>query len=223
MSPTMNPRTRQITDALAAVQAAIVANEADIESLDRAIGDGDHFINVRRGTEVLVAMRGELAPLPPAAAFSKIGLKLLSTIGGASGPLISSCFIAMGKALNGNEAPSARDMAAAFAAGVDAIKARGKADVGEKTMLDVLIPVSRQWLALADAGTPLPVLCERLTGDAELHMAATRDMLATKGRAAFLGERALGHIDPGAKTCQVAISAVCSALLLQATQPSTTP
>ena len=216
----MNTSTLRILDALDAVQAAIIDNEADIESLDRAIGDGDHFINVRRGAEVLVGMRDELLPLLPAAAFQKIGMKLLSTIGGASGPLISSCFLAMGKALAGNETPDRQEWASAFAAGVDAIKARGKADVGEKTMLDVLIPVSRQWMALAEAGTPLPALCQRLTDDAGAHMLATRDMLATKGRAAFLGERALGHIDPGAKTCQVAITAVC-AVLLQA-QPQST-
>ncbi len=203
--------TQDILQSLAAVQAAILAHEADIESLDRAIGDGDHFINVRRGAEVLVAMRDELAPLAPGAAFGKIGMKLLSTIGGASGPLISSCFIAMGKALNGQAEPSLPQLAAAFAAGVEAIKARGKADVGEKTMLDVLIPAARQWQALAEAGAPLPALCEQLATEAERNMLATRDMLATKGRAAFLGERALGHIDPGAKTCQVAINAVCAA------------
>ena len=135
--------TPDILDAMDAVQAAILANESQIESLDRAIGDGDHFINVRRGCEVLAAMRDELAPVPPAAAFTKIGMKLLSTIGGASGPLISSCFIAMGKSLNGHERPDRRQFAAAFVAGVEAIKARGKADLGEKTMLDVLIPVSR--------------------------------------------------------------------------------
>src|SRR6188472_4045744 len=125
--------TPDILAALDAVQAAILANESQIESLDRAIGDGDHFINVRRGCEVLAAMRDELTPMPPAAAFTKIGLKLLSTIGGASGPLISSCFIAMGKSLNGYEHPDRRQFAAAFVAGVEAIKARGRADLGEKT------------------------------------------------------------------------------------------
>jgi len=201
--------TQHIIDALVAVQAAIVANEADIESLDRAIGDGDHFINVRRGCEVLVAMQADLAPLAPSAALNKIGMKLLSTIGGASGPLISSCFLAMGKALNGSEQPDRRQFAAAFTAGVDAIRARGKADLGEKTMLDVLIPAARQLVALAEADTPLPEICAQMKAEAHRNMLATRDMLATKGRAAFLGERALGHIDPGSKTCEVAIGAIC--------------
>ena len=204
--------TQHIIGALEAVQASILANESQIESLDRAIGDGDHFINVRRGCDVLMAMRDELAPLAPAAAFGKIGMKLLSTIGGASGPLISSFFIAMGKTLNGVAEPDRRQFAAAFVAGVEAIKSRGKADLGEKTMLDVLIPVSRLLQRLADEGAPLPELCEQLTTEAHRNMLATRDMTATKGRASFLGERALGHIDPGSKTCEVAITAVCETL-----------
>jgi len=202
-------KTQHIIDALEAVQAAILANESQIESLDRAIGDGDHFINVRRGCDVLMAMRGELVPLAPGAAFGKIGMKLLSTIGGASGPLISSFFIAMGKTLAGVDEPDRRQFAAAFVAGVEAIKSRGKADLGEKTMLDVLIPVSRLLQRLAEEDAPLPQLCEQLTAEAHRNMLATRDMTASKGRASFLGERALGHIDPGSKTCEVAITAVC--------------
>ena len=139
-------------------------------------------------------------------------MKLLSTIGGASGPLISSFFIAMGKSLTGVVEPDRRQFAAAFVAGVEAIKSRGKADLGEKTMLDVLIPVSRLLQRLADEGAPLPELCEQLTTEAHRNMLATRDMTATKGRASFLGERALGHIDPGSKTCEVAITAVCETL-----------
>lgn len=205
--------TTTLLDAVAAVQRALLANEADIESLDRAIGDGDHFINVSRGCEVIVAMRDELAPLAPAAALQRIGLKLLSTIGGASGPLIGSFFIAMGRSLDRVDEPDRRRFAAAFAAGVDAIKLRGKADLGEKTMLDVLIPVARLQNKLADdAALPLAALCARLVDEAQRGMLATRDMVATKGRAHFLGERAVGHIDPGSKTCAVAIGAVCELL-----------
>jgi phosphoenolpyruvate---glycerone phosphotransferase subunit DhaL len=201
--------TQDIIAAVEAVQAAILANEQQIESLDRAIGDGDHFINVRRGCEAIVALRPELVPLPPSLAFNRIGMKLLSTIGGASGPLIASFFISMGRELEGLTEPDARSFAQALAAGVEAIKSRGKADLGEKTMLDVLIPASRLLLRLAEEGSELGVLCARLKEEAESNMLATRDMIATKGRAHFLGERALGHIDPGAKTSQVALFAVC--------------
>jgi len=208
--------TQHIIGALEAVQASILANESQIESLDRAIGDGDHFINVRRGCDVLMAMRDELVPLAPAVAFGKIGMKLLSTIGGASGPLISSFFIAMGKTLNGVAEPDRRQFAAAFVAGVEAIKSRGKADLGEKTMLDVLIPVSRVLVRLTESGADLATLTAKVREEAVGGMLATKDMVATKGRAHFLGERAIGHIDPGAKTCQVAISAVCDLVIAAA-------
>ena len=205
--------TLHIVAAISAVQRAILANESQIESLDRAIGDGDHFINVRRGCEVLVALSPDLKGLPPGLALHKVGMKLLCTIGGASGPLISSFFMSMGQSLGESEAPDRSQFAAAFAAGVEAIKLRGKADVGEKTMLDVLIPVSRLLLKLAAEDTPLPALCAQLKDEATRNMLATKDMIATKGRAAFLGERAVGHIDPGCKTCEVAIAAVCDTVL----------
>jgi dihydroxyacetone kinase-like protein len=205
--------TTTIIDSLAAVHRAIRDNESQIESLDRAIGDGDHFINVSRGCEVLLGISDQLPALPPSQALQKIGMKLLATIGGASGPLFASFFIAMGKALEGHAAPDRKQFAAAFNAGVEAIKSRGKADVGEKTMLDVLIPVSRLMTRLADEDAALDALCAQLREEATLNMLATRDMMATKGRAYFLGERALGHIDPGCKTCEVAIAAVCDVVL----------
>jgi dihydroxyacetone kinase-like protein len=208
--------THDIIAATQAVHAAILANEEQIESLDRAIGDGDHFINVRRGCEAIRTLRPELQPLPPAQALQRIGMKLLSTIGGASGPLIGSFFISMGRELEGVAEPDVRSFATALAAGVEAIKSRGKADLGEKTMLDVLIPMSRLLLRLAAEGSDRDTICARLKQEAELNMLATRDMIATKGRAHFLGERALGHIDPGAKTSQVALFAVCDLLTVGA-------
>lgn len=201
--------TADIIAAVGAVEAAILASEGEIEALDREIGDGDHFINVRRGCAVITAMSGDLAALAPGDALNAIGLKLLSTIGGASGPLFASFFMMMGKSLKDEAKPDAVTFAAAFTAGVDAIRSRGKADLGEKTMLDVLIPVARLLERLTAAGEPSETLCAALKEEAERGMLSTRDMIATKGRAHFLGERAIGHIDPGSKTCQVAISAVC--------------
>ncbi len=202
-------KTEFILAAAEAVNAAILANEAEIESLDREIGDGDHFINMKRGCATIVSMREELATLPPDTALQKIGMKLLSTIGGASGPLLGSFFISMAKAVKEQDTTSLAGIAAAFAAGVEAIKSRGKSDVGEKTMLDVLIPVSQTFTRLAAEGVERHDLLEVLKREAEQGMRSTRDMIATKGRAAFLGERAIGHIDPGAKSCQVIIQTVC--------------
>jgi phosphoenolpyruvate---glycerone phosphotransferase subunit DhaL len=205
--------TSLIVASLEAVDAAILANESSIESLDRAIGDGDHYLNIRRGCQVLMNMRADLAAKPPGPALHAIGMKLLSTIGGASGPLISSFFMAMAKSLGDSAVPSRRQVAQAFAAGVEAIKLRGKADVGEKTMLDVLIPASSLLNNPSVESIPLKDLCDQLNAQATRNMLATRDMIATKGRASYLGERAIGHIDPGCKTCEVLIAAVIETVL----------
>ena len=202
-------KTETILQAAEAVQKAIAAHESELESLDRAIGDGDHFINMKRGSSTVVEMRGELESLTPDAALNKIAMKLLSTIGGASGPLIASFFMAMAKAEKEHGTDTLQKMAAAFGAGVEALKQRGKSDVGEKTMLDVLIPVSQKFMELANQNAEPKAIFEALKAEAEKGMLATRYMVATKGRAAFLGERAVGHIDPGAKSCQVIINTVC--------------
>jgi dihydroxyacetone kinase-like protein len=208
-------KTDFILRAADAVNQAILANESEIESLDREIGDGDHFINMKRGCTTIVAMHGELTMLSPDAALQRIGMKLLSTIGGASGPLIASFFMAMAKTVKEQGAETLPENAAAFAAGVEAIKSRGKAGLGEKTMLDVLIPVSRSFTQLSAEGVALPELLDVLKAAAEQGMLSTRDMIATKGRAAFLGERAIGHIDPGARSSQVIISTICDLAAIQ--------
>jgi len=201
-----------ILSAAAAIQDAILNHESELESLDRAIGDGDHYINMKRGAQTIADMRPELATLTADAALQKIGMKLLSTIGGASGPLLASFFMGMAKIIKEKGDASISTYAQAFAAGVDTVRQRGKADLGEKTMLDVLIPVAKQFTALAAQNASVKDIALALTRTAEQGMLATKDLIATKGRAAGLGERAIGHIDPGAKSCQVMIEAVCKLL-----------
>lgn len=195
---------------------AIIAHEADIESLDRAIGDGDHYINMKRGSEVIAAMHDDLIDLPPADAFNKIGIILLSTIGGASGPLFGSLFMSMGKTLKENGHDTPLQIAAGFAAGVQAMMTRGKAQLGEKTMLDVLIPVSTTFTTLAASKKSTKEICDAMMSAASEGLAATKNMIATKGRAAGLGARAIGHLDAGAKSCEVMIHAACSHISKQA-------
>jgi len=199
--------TAFILEAAKAINQAIINSEAEIESLDREIGDGDHFINMKRGCATIVAMHDELAALSPDVALNKIGMKLLSTIGGASGPLFASFFMAMAKTLKEQSDGSISSMANAFDAGVQSIASRGKASLGEKTMLDVLIPVASQFKNLASQSTH--EIAKNLQQVALDGVLSTKDMIATKGRAAGLGERAIGHIDPGAKSCQVMICTVC--------------
>ncbi|MFL9710603.1 dihydroxyacetone kinase subunit DhaL [Methylobacillus sp. Pita1] len=201
-------RTEFILEAIAAVNEAVLNSEAELESLDREIGDGDHFINLKRGCATLLAMREELAPLAPADALQRIGMKLLSTIGGASGPLIATFFMTMAKVEKAGDISSLTEIAAAFHASVEAIKQRGKADAGEKTMLDTLIPVADTFSRLTAANAGPVQVFDALQQAAEQGMLSTKDMIATKGRAAFLGERAIGHIDPGARSSQIIIHTI---------------
>jgi len=198
-----------ILSAAAAIQDTIINHESELESLDRAIGDGDHYINMKRGAQAIVELQGELTALTADAALNKIGMKLLTTIGGASGPLLASFFMGMAKVIKEKGDASVQTHAAAFAAGVAMIRQRGKAELGEKTMLDVLIPVANQFTALAAQNASAKEISNALTQAADQGMLSTKDLIASKGRAAGLGERAIGHIDPGAKSCQLMIEAVC--------------
>lgn len=209
----MSLNAQLICQAAQAIKTAIVAHEAEIEGLDRAIGDGDHYINMKRGTEVIAAMQAELESLPADEALNKIGMKLLSTIGGASGPLFASFFMNMAKLIKLNGGNTPLEVAAAFAAGVQAIMQRGKAGLGEKTMLDVLIPVSTSFTTLAAQNQSPQDIAEALKNVADEGLESTRHLIATKGRAAQLGERAIGHLDAGAKSCQVMIHATCDLVL----------
>ena len=208
----IHPDVQTLIRCAKAVDRALADHESEIEGLDRAIGDGDHYLNIKRGAETIVAMEASLATMAPDAALKAIALKLMSTIGGASGPLIASFFLAMSKACETADGWDRRAVAAMVAAGVAAIQARGKAALGEKTMLDVLIPVSETLSRHAQNGADGRRVLEHLPAVAEQGMLATRDLLARRGRAAFLGERALGHIDPGSKSSAVIIASVCATL-----------
>ncbi|MCG8357849.1 MAG: dihydroxyacetone kinase subunit L [Kiloniellales bacterium] len=200
--------TPRLIDAAAAV---IEAHAEELTSLDQAIGDGDHGINMKRGFQAVAETREALAPLALSEALQKAGMTLVMKVGGASGPLYGSLLMAMGKAGDGDPA-DAKAVAAMLAAGVEAVKKRGKSDAGEKTMLDVLAPVSRQLTEAAENGMAPADLLAALAAAAEQGLESTREMQATKGRASFLGERSVGHLDPGARSSQLLISAVCGLL-----------
>ena len=191
-----------------AAVAAVEASAEELTKLDQAIGDGDHGINMRRGFQAVAETREELAGLALPAALQKAGMTLVMKVGGASGPLYGSLFMAMGKA--GAEAPAGLDQATAMLAeGVEAVKKRGKSEAGEKTMLDVLVPVPHRLQEAGAEGLKTGALLAELRAAAEAGLESTRDMRATKGRASFLGERSVGHLDPGARSSQLLIEAVC--------------
>jgi dihydroxyacetone kinase-like protein len=197
---------------LIAVAAEVIIDHAEeLTELDRAIGDGDHGLNMKRGFQAVLADADNLAAKPLSEMLKGAGTHLVMTIGGASGPLYGSLLLAMGKAAG--EGPL--DLGAAarlLSEGVEAVKKRGKSDAGEKTMLDVLLPVSQR-LSAAAAGEGAADLAGELGATADRGLESTRAMKATKGRASFLGERSVGHLDPGARSSQLLLRAICDELV----------
>jgi len=202
-----------------AVENAIEANADEVTALDQAIGDGDHVTNLQRGIKALTAQADELAQLDWVAAWQKIGMTLMTAVGGASGSLYGTLFVAMSKAAR-DRPLNLQAFAEIFSSGVESVKQRGKADAGEKTMLDVLIPVAASLRQAATDSVSLSEALADVSRTAIAGMESTRDMLATKGRASFLEERSRGHIDAGAKTSQLMICAIVDKLAGNLTTPS---
>lgn len=202
-----------------AIDKTIETNAEEVTALDQAIGDGDHVTNLQRGIKALLVQSDELALLDWAAALQKIGMTMMTAVGGASGSLYGTLFVAMSKAAR-ERSLDVRSFAEIFAIGVDAVKLRGRADAGEKTMLDVLIPVAASLKRDAADGLALAEVLKNITGVAIAGMESTKNMLASKGRASFLGERSRGYIDAGAKTSQLMICAVVEVLAVQLATPS---
>ena len=192
------------------VVKTILNAEEEIEHLDRAIGDGDHYINIKRGSIAVQSIESELTTLPPDQAFKKIGMTLMASVGGASGPLFASFFLALANEVSGES--NLKQFSKGFTSGVESIMDSGKSKLGDKTMLDVLIPVSKKLESLANESCEKQKLIKEVDLVAMAGVIATKDMMPSKGRSAGLAERAVGHIDPGAKTCQLIISTVCKEL-----------
>ena len=200
---------------LGEVADAIGASADELTALDRAIGDGDHGFNLKRGFDAVTALGTALDAMPLGQALHKAGMTLVMKVGGASGPLYGSLLIGIGKSLSGlaeGERPGRADLAAALEAGVEAVRQRGRSDTGDKTMLDVLAPVCeslRDGVARSVEDAPL---LDALTDAAGRGLEATRALQARKGRASFLGARSVGHLDPGARSAQIIVETVCANL-----------
>jgi dihydroxyacetone kinase-like protein len=186
---------------LDAAAQTLVAHADELTALDQAIGDGDHGVNMRRGAEAVLAAREEILGKPLPAALQAIGMKLVMTVGGASGPLYGTLLMALGKALP--DAPTRADLSAAAAAALAAVQARGKSEPGQKTMLDVLAALAAA-LAAGTAPAALPAV-------ADAAAQVTVPLRAIRGRASFLGDRSIGHMDPGARSLALIVTAACAA------------
>ena len=178
------------------VARRVIDHTDELTALDQAIGDGDHGLNMKRGFEAVLADLDQHAAKPLPEALKAIGMALVMKVGGASGPLYGTLFMTLGKELPAD--PTRDDFARAANAAIDAVKARGKSDIGQKTMLDVLRPALDAFVAGRD-----PIAAAQAAAEATIPMRAIR------GRASFLGERSIGHMDPGARSSALIIAAVC--------------
>ena len=179
--------------------AAVVAeNKSYFTELDSAIGDADHGINMDRGFQAVLGKLDGQGSSDIGAIFKTVGMTLVSTVGGASGPLYGTLFLQLGVATAGKGALDAADWGAALDAGVQGVIARGKAEPQDKTMVDALIPGRDAYHQTLDDGGTFADALRRSASAAEEGMKATIPWVARKGRASYLGERSAGHQDPGA-------------------------
>jgi phosphoenolpyruvate---glycerone phosphotransferase subunit DhaL len=187
--------------------ARVSANRDYLTELDSAIGDADHGANMDRGMTAAVAALDELHPESAGALFTKVGMTLVSTVGGASGPLFGTFFLRLGTSLGDTAQATPHQFAAALRAGLDGVVARGKAEAGDKTMYDALAPATDALDAALASGADFPAALASAADAAAAGRDATTPMLARKGRASYLGERSVGHQDPGATTVALLMQA----------------
>jgi dihydroxyacetone kinase-like protein len=189
-----------------ALAVSVIEHADELTNLDQAIGDGDHGLNMKRGFEAVLATLPALADKPMPEMLKAIGMTLVMKVGGASGPLVGTFFMELGKALP--EQPTRADLVAATDKAIDAVKARGRSEAGQKTLLDVLVPVQAIFAAGGDAAA--------IAAEAAEAAERTTPMLAIRGRASFLGERSIGHMDPGSRSASLLIGAAVATLEFEA-------
>ncbi len=194
----MSVTTEQVIAWLQRSAAVLRENKEYLTQLDSPIGDADHGINMDRGFTAVMDRLPGVADKDAGTILKTVGTTLVSTVGGASGPLYGTAFLRAGTALAGKFELQDNDVLAALEAALEGIMARGKAKPGEKTMVDTLQPAIATFKAALEAGEPLKAALAKAIQSAEEAMKATIPMLATKGRASYLGERSIGHQDPGA-------------------------
>ena len=191
--------------------AADVAEQRDyLVDLDRAIGDGDHGENMDRGFKAAVEALGQAEPASVAEVLKTVAKTLMSTVGGAAGPLYGTAFLRASKAAGDGDLDAA-GVAAIIEGALGGIQARGKATTGEKTMVDAWTPALDAARAAAESGADAVATLQAAATAAEAGAAATEPLRATKGRASYMGERSIGHLDPGAVSTSLILRAAARA------------
>ncbi len=201
---------------LAAYANALAVHKDYLTQLDAAIGDADHGINMDRGFQAVVATLAKLAALADGdigAILKSVGMTLVSTVGGASGPLYGTLFLQMGAATAGKHELTLEDWIAAFESGVEGVMRRGKAVRGDKTMIDCFAPAVDALKTAAAEGAGWQFALRRAEEAGRHGTEATIPLVAKKGRASYLGERSAGHQDPGATSAHLLLAAAVEALV----------
>jgi phosphoenolpyruvate---glycerone phosphotransferase subunit DhaL len=188
----------QVLGWVEAYASTVADNKEYLTRLDSAIGDADHGTNMDRGMTAVLAKLDGLEGDDVGALLKTVGMTLVSTVGGAGGPLYGTLFLQMGAATTGKSELEPEDWAAALTAAVEGVQMRGKAEPGDKTMVDALIPAKDSFSAALAEGASFEEALRRSAEAAEAGMEATTPLVAKKGRASYLGERSAGHQDPGA-------------------------
>lgn len=197
----------RVYDCLKLIGEKIIENKDFLTDLDREIGDADHGVNMARGFQAVIEKvspdEGDIG-----AALKKTGMTLLSTVGGASGPLYGTAYMEAGKVLAGKTEITAEDFKLAFEAAIAGIQKRGKAEKGEKTMLDSLIPAHDAYADAIASGKSIKEALDAACSKAEDGIEFTKTIAATKGRASYLGDRSIGHQDPGATSATLTLEVI---------------
>ena len=204
--------SKKLCEIIADMAEKIQEQKDFLTELDNEIGDGDHGINMARGFAAVKEKLPAMADKDVGAILKEVGMTLVSTVGGASGPLYGTAFMKAGMACKGMAEISGEDMLKALSAAIAGIKQRGKSEEGEKTMLDALCPAERALSEALEGGVALKDALGKAVNAAEAGLLHTRDIIATKGRASYLGERSLGHQDPGAASSLLMLQVLEAAL-----------
>ncbi len=197
----------RVYECLVKISETITENKDFLTDLDREIGDADHGINMTRGFHAVVEkVPSDLEDI--GAALKKTGMTLLSTVGGASGPLYGTAYMEAGKVVAGKTTVTAEDIKAMLEAAIAGIQKRGKAVKGEKTMLDALMPALDSYTAAIEGGADMGAALDEACKAANEGVEFTKTIIATKGRASYLGERSIGHQDPGATSATLTLETI---------------
>ena len=208
----MSVDVESLTEWLEAFAADVSDSREELTRLDSAIGDADHGTNLDRGMSAVLDKLADLAPDAPAALLKATGMTLVSTVGGASGPLYGTFFLRMASSVGDDEDLDAQAFGAALRAGLEGVIARGKAEEGDKTMVDALTPAVDAYEDTASGDADIAESLRSAVDAARGGRDATVEMEARKGRASYLGKRSIGHQDPGATSMTMLIEAAANTL-----------